>query len=305
MRRRPATGAGAGASLRPSIANSMARARLFGSSPPAFRDGYRQFVRRRRRSQMAKDIGGDAPGRGDPALQSLAADGEQCDLLVQNASASLDGRRPASGQPRRSSPPRRRFAAAKRAAIRSAAASAPPEGRRSPRSRRATERPDRGRRGSRRSVGGHRPIAAANRSTGHPRRRASRAPSREIRRCRRHPFSVWKPRNAPSSRCRSCGDARAPEDRRSPARPVRAHSIRNCSRNSFIRGAPQSMATYSAAHLAADRLDQIEIGAGRARRLRRPAARPRCWSPRPASTASGSACRRRVPGTSCRPFSAC
>ena len=80
-----ATGSGAGVSFRLSIAASMARARLSGSGPArlsvtAFGNPFGDVGA----SQMAKDIGGDAPGRRDPALQSLAADGEQRDLLPQN-----------------------------------------------------------------------------------------------------------------------------------------------------------------------------------------------------------------------------
>ena len=48
--------------------------------------------------QVAKDIGGQASRRRDPALQSLAADGEQRDLLPQNCERRGRGRRlPADG----------------------------------------------------------------------------------------------------------------------------------------------------------------------------------------------------------------
>ena len=43
--------------------------------------------------QMAKDIGGHAPGRRDPTLQSLAADGQQRDLLTQNGERDIRGLR--------------------------------------------------------------------------------------------------------------------------------------------------------------------------------------------------------------------
>ena len=43
--------------------------------------------------QMAKDIGGHTPGRRDPTLQSLAADGEQRDLLAQNGERDIGGLR--------------------------------------------------------------------------------------------------------------------------------------------------------------------------------------------------------------------
>ena len=43
--------------------------------------------------EVAKDIGGHAPGRRDPTLQALAADCEQRDLLAQNGARRRRGRR--------------------------------------------------------------------------------------------------------------------------------------------------------------------------------------------------------------------
>ena len=127
------------------------------------------------------------------------------------------------------------------------------------------------------------------RRTERPRPRAAPGPSPRNRRCRPPPFSVWKARNALSSRSLSSGRSSSASRSSLPASTSSRASIRNCSRNSFMRGSPHMIATYSTSLSWLDRLDEVEVGAGRPRR------RASC---RPASvlmTSAGMRRQRRAP----------